>query len=1044
MKIRFIMIVISIIFSWQLALAEKNADTKRISPQEAISAALENIAQFRISDMGPDGDIDYDAQQAAVAYNSVNNEYLVVWAGDDTLNMVDGEFEIFGQRINAATGLEIGTNDFRISDAGPALDPNFDASNPAIAYNSVNNEYLVVWEADDSLGVVGAGESEIYGQRLDAATGAEIGTNDFRISDMGVDGNKDYDAITPEVAYNSQSNVYLVVWSGENGTFADEFEIYGQLLAGSNGSPVGANDFQISTMGPAADTAYDAYDPDVAYNSVQNEFIVVWQGDDLSGTMVEGEYEIFGQRLNAATGSQVGTDDFRISDMGPDGDDVYDAANPAVAFDPVHNKYLVVWNGDDDLETVADELEIFGQFIDGATGASIGTNDFRISEMGPDGETSYDARDADVAYDPVNSEFLVVWHGDTNAEPLVNGENEIFGQRIDAASGTEVGTNDFRLSDMGVDGDPAYDATLTGVAFASATGEFLVVWESDDTTGTLADDELEIYGQRVEGGTGIEVGTNDFRISDMGVDGDIDYDAREAAIAYNSINNEYLVVWEGDDNTGTLVDGETEIFGQRIDASTGAEVGENDFRISDMGSSGDPSLDASKPAVAYNSTNNEYLVVWSGEDGPVAGEFEIYGQRLSGAAAIEIGSNDFQISDMGPDGSDLYDAEAPAVAYNSTNNEYLVVWQGDDNTLPLVDGESEIFGQRISGATGSQLGTNDFRISDMGLDGDDLFDALSPAIAYNSSNNQYLVVWSGEDNSGTLVNGEFEIFGQRLDGATGAQIGTNDFRISDMGPDGNSLYDAVSPAVVHNILENDYLVVWEGDDDTAPLVEGEMEIFGQLLDGSTGSAIGANDFRLSDCGPNGDPTYDAARPAAAYDQFDDKYLVVWEADDNAGNTVDGESEIYGQFVDGLTGSETGTNDFRISVMGLDGEPLFDAIRAAVIANHSNGGFMIVWDGDDGTGSLANDEFEIFGAITGSSNNTYVCGDANSDGTVNVSDAVYIINYVFVGGAPPNPLNSGDANCDGAVNVSDAVYIINYVFVGGNYPCDTNGDGIPDC
>ncbi|NIP41721.1 MAG: M6 family metalloprotease domain-containing protein, partial [candidate division Zixibacteria bacterium] len=75
---------------------------------------------------------------------------------------------------------------------------------------------------------------------------------------------------------------------------------------------------------------------------------------------------------------------------------------------------------------------------------------------------------------------------------------------------------------------------------------------------------------------------------------------------------------------------------------------------------------------------------------------------------------------------------------------------------------------------------------------------------------------------------------------------------------------------------------------------------------------------------------------------------------------------------------------------------------------------------------------------------YTCGDANGDKTVNVSDAVYIINFVFVGGNPPDPTESGDANCDATVNVSDAVWIINYVFVGGSNPCDTNGDGIPDC
>ncbi|NIS18246.1 MAG: hypothetical protein GWN00_40335, partial [Aliifodinibius sp.] len=70
--------------------------------------------------------------------------------------------------------------------------------------------------------------------------------------------------------------------------------------------------------------------------------------------------------------------------------------------------------------------------------------------------------------------------------------------------------------------------------------------------------------------------------------------------------------------------------------------------------------------------------------------------------------------------------------------------------------------------------------------------------------------------------------------------------------------------------------------------------------------------------------------------------------------------------------------------------------------------------------------------------------ANADQAVNVSDAVYIVNYVFIGGNAPDPLDAGDGNCDSTVNVSDAVWIINYVFIGGNPPCDTNGDGIPDC
>lgn len=73
-----------------------------------------------------------------------------------------------------------------------------------------------------------------------------------------------------------------------------------------------------------------------------------------------------------------------------------------------------------------------------------------------------------------------------------------------------------------------------------------------------------------------------------------------------------------------------------------------------------------------------------------------------------------------------------------------------------------------------------------------------------------------------------------------------------------------------------------------------------------------------------------------------------------------------------------------------------------------------------------------------------CGDANSDGQINVSDAVYIINYIFSGGEPPASPSSGDSNCDGEINVSDVVWLINYVFLGESSPCDLDGDGTPDC
>ncbi len=64
------------------------------------------------------------------------------------------------------------------------------------------------------------------------------------------------------------------------------------------------------------------------------------------------------------------------------------------------------------------------------------------------------------------------------------------------------------------------------------------------------------------------------------------------------------------------------------------------------------------------------------------------------------------------------------------------------------------------------------------------------------------------------------------------------------------------------------------------------------------------------------------------------------------------------------------------------------------------------------------------------------GDANGDLTINISDAVYLIAYIFAGGGAPTPYNicSGDANCDCTVNISDAVYLISYIFAHGTAPC----------
>jgi hypothetical protein len=67
--------------------------------------------------------------------------------------------------------------------------------------------------------------------------------------------------------------------------------------------------------------------------------------------------------------------------------------------------------------------------------------------------------------------------------------------------------------------------------------------------------------------------------------------------------------------------------------------------------------------------------------------------------------------------------------------------------------------------------------------------------------------------------------------------------------------------------------------------------------------------------------------------------------------------------------------------------------------------------------------------------TWIRGDVNGDGVIDLGDVVYLINYLYKGGPAPDPLWVGDVNCDGIVDLGDVVYLINYLYRGGPPPCN---------
>lgn len=63
------------------------------------------------------------------------------------------------------------------------------------------------------------------------------------------------------------------------------------------------------------------------------------------------------------------------------------------------------------------------------------------------------------------------------------------------------------------------------------------------------------------------------------------------------------------------------------------------------------------------------------------------------------------------------------------------------------------------------------------------------------------------------------------------------------------------------------------------------------------------------------------------------------------------------------------------------------------------------------------------------------GDVSNDGDVLIDDLLFIVDFVFKGGPPPDCFGEGDANDDGGINVADLSYLVNYLFKSGPAPPD---------
>ena len=71
--------------------------------------------------------------------------------------------------------------------------------------------------------------------------------------------------------------------------------------------------------------------------------------------------------------------------------------------------------------------------------------------------------------------------------------------------------------------------------------------------------------------------------------------------------------------------------------------------------------------------------------------------------------------------------------------------------------------------------------------------------------------------------------------------------------------------------------------------------------------------------------------------------------------------------------------------------------------------------------------------------------------VQLTDGIFILNFLFLGGDAPGCLEAADADDNGTIQMTDGIYILNFLFLGGGampapHPdCGTSEEaGAPGC
>ena len=87
----------------------------------------------------------------------------------------------------------------------------------------------------------------------------------------------------------------------------------------------------------------------------------------------------------------------------------------------------------------------------------------------------------------------------------------------------------------------------------------------------------------------------------------------------------------------------------------------------------------------------------------------------------------------------------------------------------------------------------------------------------------------------------------------------------------------------------------------------------------------------------------------------------------------------------------------------------------------------------GPGGTALDVLDAECASLQEDEKSFIRGDANDDSMVNLTDAIFILSHLFMGGEAPACLAAADSTGNRSLDLSDSVYLLNFLFNGGDSP-----------